>query len=595
MDQLKKMILAGARTPVGAAALSFLFPGLGQAAAGQGNRGLIISIPMLSMIGALLLAVLVRGKEILNSAFDQTWLTSLLILDLVLLIYHLWAVADAYLQAGSAQKRQRRGGRVARSGLATFGVVLIVSGTLLIHAGFASVVSGWQGSVGCFSALTPCWVTTTLAPGQTIPITSDVPDIGAGSGDPNATPSSSGNGSTGPVGTFDPNSLPTFTGANENGDWAADGQLNVLLMGVDSGAGGTRNQGLRPDSMNVLHLDIKTGRAALIGVPRNTMCVPLPADVAKHYASPKNGCQGETWPQMLNWLANDAGWNNPQFYPYDQSSAMAYTRAVGATEAAVGTLTGLQMDGAVVINLMGLVDLINALGGVTIDVPSTWTVYDKPCGPKGTWEAAFRVCDLNPNAAAGSLSKVHDGYGLPAADGKGPSQQMINDAKNSGGKQTITWQSSNGYDIAFVIKPGVQKMDGDWALAYARTRIYDPLFEFGRVTRQQLVLTSLKDSIHPCALVPQIPGLVTSLGKAFWTNNPTLLADATQLAGLAEHMFGKDVHKINLDPPTLGIKSTQVYITPAIWSNIKTMVAHSLDTVPAASGGTSGGGGGFSC
>jgi hypothetical protein len=121
-----------------------------------------------------------------------------------------------------------------------------------------------------------------------------------------------------PVGTFDPSSLPSGNFTLDSKNWAADGQLNILLVGVDNGKGGSRNQGLRPDTMMVLHTEIKTGRSALIGIPRNLMCVPLPQAIAAHYSKAANGCPAYTYPYMLNWLANDAGWNHPSWFSFDQ-------------------------------------------------------------------------------------------------------------------------------------------------------------------------------------------------------------------------------------------------------------------------------------
>jgi anionic cell wall polymer biosynthesis LytR-Cps2A-Psr (LCP) family protein len=580
MDQFKKRFLAAARTPVGAAVLSFLLPGLGQAANGQRNRGAIIAIPALSVLAALLVIGLFERGTALDSAFDKTWLTSLLIVDLVALIYHLWAVLDAYLTAGKDPTRQRRSSRTTRSSAATIGVILVVVSTVGVHAGIASLDADVQGFVSNIGGDAPAWAGS-LAPGQTIAITSDDPgDVSivdpSGSGSASATPS-------GPVGTLDPNQLPVIDSPPEAKNWDADGQLNVLLVGVDAGLGGGRSQGLRPDTMMLLHEDIKTGKAALIGIPRNLMCVPLPQAIAAHYSSGSNGCPGSTWPQMLNWLANDAGWNHPSYYPFYQGTGnIAYTRAMTATEEAIGTLTGLTsasghpIDGFVVINLMGLVNLIDAIGGIDINVPTT--VYDKPCGKAGTWEAQFRVCQLSP---------AHDGYGLPQGDGSGPSQNMVNDAKNSNGMQTINWKSSNGYDIAFTIKAGQQHMDGDWALAYARTRIYTT--DYDRMKRQQLVLKSLRGSLNPCTMLPQVPGIMHTLGTALWTNMPP--GDISRWAGMAKYITGGNVKTITLDPATIG---GSTYINTTEWNNIKNLVSHSLDNVPAATGGSSGGGG-FSC
>lgn len=76
----------------------------------------------------------------------------------------------------------------------------------------------------------------------------------------------------------------------------------------------------------------------------------------------------------------------------------------------------------------------------------------------------------------------------------------------------------------------------------------------------------------------------------FWTN--TLLTDASQWAGMAKCMVGGAVKSITLDPGTLGFNTT--YINSTTWNNAEDIVAHSLDSVPTASGGGASGGR-FSC
>jgi anionic cell wall polymer biosynthesis LytR-Cps2A-Psr (LCP) family protein len=576
--QLPQGLRALLRKPIVAAILSALFPGLGQAAAGNRGRGAIVAIPALAVVGAFILILLVQGRSILDSAFNQQWLTSLLLLDLVALVYHVWAVVDSYLLASQNQERPRRRGPSPRKWGATFGVAVILSGTVLVHAGVASVDMDWQNSLTCLQSVTgPCFAGGTLAPGQTIAMATDQPDVVV---DPSTSPGGSGaSHSTGvtsdPNATFDPAALPSFDTPTEAKNWAADGQLNVLLVGVDAGLGGSRNTGLRPDTMIVLHVDIKSGKAAMIGIPRNTMCVPLPQAIAQHYASPSNGCPAYTWPNMLNWLANEAGWNHPTNFPFYQGAGYEYTRAVTATEQAVSSLTGLTIDGYVVINLDGLVTLIDDLGGIDINVPTT--VYDKPCGPKGSWQAAWYVC-----------AYAHSGYELPNDDGS-VVVKMKADAAGSGGKQSISWQ--NGQDIAFVIQAGQQHMSGDWALAYARTREYTT--DYSRMMRQQLVIKAMRTTFDPCKVLPRVPSLINHLGSAFWTNMP--LTDASQWAGMAKYIVGGSVKSITLDPATLGVDTT--YINTTTWNKAKDIVAHSLDSVPAASGsgGSGAGGGGFSC
>ncbi len=545
-------------------------------------------MPFLVVVAALLVIAIVDRQSVENGAFNQQWLTNLLFVDILALIYHLWAVFNSYVLASRGQPRTDRRKTTARKWAATFGVLVIVSGTVVFqHAALASVDMGWQHDLSCWSALTPCFASSdTLAPGQTIAMDSNDPDdqqLATDTPDdtgpvPSNSPSFDSNA------TFDISALPSIATTPDSVNWAADGQLNVLLVGVDAGLGGGRSTGLRPDTMIVLHVDIASGRAALIGIPRNTMCVPLPQQIAVHYSSSVNGCPAYTWPYMLNWLANDAGWNHPSYYPFFQGSGLEYTRAMTATQEAIGTLTGLTIDGFVVINLMGLVNLIDDVGGINITVPTT--VADYPCGPKGTFQSKWRVCDLNPGAPAGSSSKVHYGYEVPE-DSPTVIAHMIADAAQSGGKQSISW--SSGADIAFTIKAGAQHMDGDWALAYARTRIYSS--DYDRMMRQQLVLKSMRNTLDPCTLLPQIPSLVNNLGTAFWTNMP--LGDASQWAGMAKYIVGANVKSITLDPKTLGTNTT--YINATSWATIKNLVAHSLDNVPPVSASGGGGGSGFSC
>jgi anionic cell wall polymer biosynthesis LytR-Cps2A-Psr (LCP) family protein len=570
-------------SPLAAAALSFLFPGLGQAAAGKPRRGAIVAFPFLLVIITLGFMLLINKGKAIDAAANQKWLTTLLIIDLILMVWHVWAILDSYLMAGRLQPKKSASGASAQKWTATVGVGIILSGTVLIHGGFASLDLTAQHAVGCVGSANGECMLGSLAPGETVAMPSD--DSGISVIDPSADPSESASATptSGPSidpGTFDPSQLPAVETTDESQNWAADGQLNVLLVGIDAGAGGGRSKGLRPDTMIVLHVDIKTGRAAMIGVPRNTQCVPLPKEIAAHYAHNTNGCPNYTYPNMLNWLAGDAI-NHPTWFPFAPDAPNR--RGVLATQQAVGALTGLTMDGFAVINLDGLVTLIDDVGGIQITVPSK--VADYPCGPKGSLQAKWRVCDLcGPTCSM--AARTH--YGYAVSDGTGAVvAKMKQDAVS--GKQKITWQS--GADIAFTIAAGDQHMSGEWALAYARTRIY--YTDYDRMIRQQLVLKAMRTSLDPCALLPRMGDLMNHMGSAFWTDMP--LTDASKWAGMAKYIGGADVKSITLSPAALGTKAT--YINASTWAKAKDMVAHSLDGVPASIGGSggAGGGGGFSC
>jgi anionic cell wall polymer biosynthesis LytR-Cps2A-Psr (LCP) family protein len=577
-------------SPLVAAALSFLFPGLGQAAAGKPRRGAIVAFPFLLAIGTLGFMLIVNRAKAIDAAASQQWLTSLLIIDLVLLVWHVWAILDSYFLAGRGQIRQDRANPGARKWTATIGVAIIVSGAVAIHAGFASLDLNAQHQVACVGSATGNCMFGTAATGSIAMPSDDGGDLVDPTNNPSVDPNASGAGPSNvpsvDPGTFDPSQLPPVVTTDQSKNWAADGQLNVLLVGVDAGVGGGRNKGLRPDTMIVLHVDIKTGRAAMIGIPRNTQCVPLPQQIAAHYSKNTNGCPNYTYPNMLNWLANDAGWNHPSWFPFFQGAGFEYTRAITATEQAIGALTGLTMDGFAVINLDGLVKLIDDVGGIAVNVPSK--IADYPCGPAGTPQSKWRVCDLcGPTCAM--AARVH--YGYAVSDGTGAVvAQMKADAAASGGKQKVTWQG--GADIAFTIAAGTQHMSGEWALAYARSRIY--YTDYDRMMRQQLVLKSMRTSLNPCTLLPRIPSLLNDVGSAFWTDMP--LTDASQWAGMAKYIGGADVRSLTLSPSSLGSKGT--FINATTWAKAKDIVAHSLDGIAGTTGGASGGGGGgggFSC
>jgi LCP family protein required for cell wall assembly len=133
--------------------------------------------------------------------------------------------------------------------------------------------------------------------------------------------------------------------------WAADGRLNMLLIGSDAGPDRWM---LRTDTMIVLSIDNKTGRAALFGVPRNLVGVPLPPESAGAF---KYG----RFPGLLNALYVYA-MKHPDRFPGGDA------RGFRAVTGAVQELVGVRLDSVVVVNLAGFVKLVNALGGLWIRV-----------------------------------------------------------------------------------------------------------------------------------------------------------------------------------------------------------------------------------
>ena len=139
---------------------------------------------------------------------------------------------------------------------------------------------------------------------------------------------------------------------------AVDGRYTVLLLGGDSGA--TR-WGLRPDSITLASIDAETGRTVLFGLPRNMANVPFPEGTPMAEKFPDGfDCEG----CYLNGVYT-YGLDHPALFPGEKDPGLAATRQ------AVEGITGLPVNYYAMVNMKGFRDLVDAVGGVTIDVQST--------------------------------------------------------------------------------------------------------------------------------------------------------------------------------------------------------------------------------
>jgi len=385
---------AASASPGRAAVLSFILPGLGQLSLGAVQRGLFLAIPVLVTVLVAAFFVLVDRIDLVSGLFDPTIILALVALDVVLGLIHLVAIGDAYRLA-------RR--RLAASGWRVAGAPRLLVGLLVATL----VLHGTLGAVGYRAYQTLTAVFEAPGTGFVIPPPSFGPTA------PGATP-------------FQVSAFPGPA-------WAADGRLNILLIGGDAGPG---RWSIRTDTMIVMSADVATGKVALFGIPRNLLNAPLAPEDAK-------ALPGGTFPDLLNalWVYAD---DHPTQFPGTDD-----TRGFRAITGAVQQLVGVPLDGAVVVNLNGFVDLVDAIGGVWIDVP--YPVHD-------------------------------DRYPL---------------------------ENGRGY-IVLNIKPGCQHMDGHLALAFARSR--HQASDYQRMDRQQMVLNDLADQLDPISLIMQVPTLLDVAG-----------------------------------------------------------------------------------
>jgi LCP family protein required for cell wall assembly len=394
--------------------LSFLVPGLGQAAVGARRRGVLIALPVVVLVLVIGAIYLLNRGLLVRAALTPPVLLAIVGLSLAVYAYRFWAIADAW------NLGRRANGRGGGSGLSMAASVAVLA-ILLVATSF---MHGWVAAVGWSAHRT---LTTVFSP--------DGPQ-GAGSGNP--VPSLSQT----PAPTLSPGATPTPTPAptpspTPQPEWAADGRLNILMIGSDAGPG---RWSMRADAIILASIDIATGRVAAFSVPRYTTNVPLPEPAASAFP-----CRCLTEPiNALYVFANQ----NPNLFPGDDN------RGLVALSGAIEALMGVHLDGMAMVDLNGFVGLVDAIGGITVDVPAP--VYDPE------------------------------------------------------------YPDPNGVDVVEVsFAAGPQRMDGWNALAYARTRHQDG--DVARMQRQQHVVKALQHELG-CDLLGQLPAVLDIARDILWTN-----------------------------------------------------------------------------
>ncbi len=397
-----------------ASALSFLLPGLGQAWAGARTRGFLMALPVLVLVGAAIGTWFTNKGLILDVLFNPTLLAIVVAAIVVFGIYRLWVIADAY-RLGRGRRTERTSG--AERAVSVVVLVGLLMATFGMHA-YAAYV-GWSARETLVAVFDP----TGPGSGETPPPTPDTSTPRPSDAPPTPEPT--------------PTPVPTPTPPPA---WAADGRLNVLLIGSDAGPG---RWSQRADAIILVSVDIASGRIAAFSLPRYTYNVPLPEPAASNFGC---GCLVEPINALFVFALQ-----NPALFP-GEGELKGWTAVSGAIEA----LFDVTLDGMAVVDLNGFVALVDAVGGVTVDVPAE--VYDAEYpDPDGV--------------------TVHEIY-FPA---------------------------------------GVQDMDGWHALAYARTRHQDG--DVSRMGRQQTVIRALGQELS-CNLLFNLPSVLQVARDTLWTNLP---------------------------------------------------------------------------
>jgi LCP family protein required for cell wall assembly len=209
-------------------------------------------------------------------------------------------------------------------------------------------------------------------------------------------------------------------------------RLNVLLMGVDTVPGRTTNL---TDTLMVASLDPVGRTVSLLSIPRDLVNTPLG--------------NGNTFAPKINSLMSYAD-RNPTEFPEGGKRAL---------QDAVGTLLGVTIHYTASMDMVGFIQMIDALGGVDIEV------------------------------AEGFTDPMYDGYGFG--------------------------------QMGWTVAAGPNHFDGLNALAYARSRKASGESDFTRQARQQEILLALRGRLTAGgSLVFALPGLLDALGDTVRTDFP---------------------------------------------------------------------------
>ncbi len=144
--------------------------------------------------------------------------------------------------------------------------------------------------------------------------------------------------------------------------WVNKPRLNILLLGGDAGQDRT---GLRTDTIMVASIDTATGDTTLIQIPRNMARVPFPQQSRLAAAYPQGFYDGND-PNDAEYFANSIWDNVPAQHP--ELFQNTDNPGADALKLGIGTATGLNIDYFVLLSIEGLQRMIDAMGGITINV-----------------------------------------------------------------------------------------------------------------------------------------------------------------------------------------------------------------------------------
>lgn len=387
---------------------STLLPGWGQIYLGEKRLGFWLIAVDFVLVGSAAVAVLGFRLEVIKLWVSPETLIAVAVFNVLLLIYRGMASWAAFSSAPAERWALLP---VAGSALATILLVvphLLVGYLVLVQYGLIETV---------FPDPAP------VATGTT----------------PSRPESSTTVPSTSTTAAVTTTSMPsTTTTTTQPAIWDGLDRLNIVLLGADAGVGRT---GVRTDTTIVVSVDPATGYTVMLNVPRDLSNAPLPPDMGLW------GCN--CFPDLITHLY-DAAVRTPEAFPGPGEPHF------NAIKGALGEIFGIPIHYYAMVTLDGFVGVVDALGGVTIEVPKT--IVDE------------------------------------------------------------TYPHEDGSTESVVIEAGEQHLNGHLALAYARIRRHSD--DFARMHRQRCVLAAIVGQTGPIELIANFGSIARAVKDHVTTDIP---------------------------------------------------------------------------
>jgi polyisoprenyl-teichoic acid--peptidoglycan teichoic acid transferase len=357
---------AGLGRAVAAGSLSLVVPGLGQLLLGARRRGQA----MLGVTGLLLLVVVwqrSRGAaSMLELLVQPRAVAAILVGNAALAFFHLYATLDAFRSGlgGVAPPSTDRRATLGTAGLLV-SLSIAAAAPHVLAAHYALVLDETLGSV--------------FAERQ-VASTDEVQEL-PGDGDPTGV-------------ELDP------------GRWLEKDRLSIAVLGSDAHP---KRPGARIDALLVVSVDPGAGEVTVFSVERHLRDFPLPARLV------------EPWETHCKELARGWEYLNAVYRCGDEVLGDEVARmypnapdpAAAAMAGALGELLDLRIDHYVMVDMRGFVELVEALGGVRLDLDEPvrdgcdWRGFDvQPSGPElGGWEVLELVRSRTGTGGADRMAR----------------------------------------------------------------------------------------------------------------------------------------------------------------------------------------------